>query len=217
MMTEAKLRQQQQQQGFLEASPTTCNETEESTKDAESVERNENTNELLNTAVTTEGGERRPGEDEAEEKQEINTEMSEGKTEDCDENKENKKSSETPHSLPNINSQVIKTVAEGDNKPKLIHKMKDIQYPIAENETLPPEQNSNMGTKDKNTDEEGTTSSQHSTEEEPKSSHSPAHQKLLTDDPLIAEKASELIEFIKTQKHRQSGLREYVTLTFKVL
>ncbi|XP_063843535.1 uncharacterized protein LOC135090585 [Scylla paramamosain] len=179
------------------------NKTQESVE-AKSMEGDDATN-SLNSATKTETdkeeGERRPGKDKDKEKQESDQEKSDGRNEDYDENKENKNSNKTS---PNIKPQVMKA-PEGDDKSKIIWKIRGIQEPIMEDSTPAPDKTSNSEMKDANT--EGKSGSQQSTDE-PKSSHSPAQLKLLADDPLVVKKASELIEMLKAQS-KPSGPREY--------
>lgn len=197
--TEAKLRTAQQTS--LETPPLTHTEPEESHKEGD-TEENSTNDQLASTQMTEEHEEKTDDK----ERQSPTTDTRERETED-EENKENTRTTEVPLSTLNTNYQTNnKAPNNNDGKPKIVWVLNKTKNANPQSEV---QNDSGMKAESKEEDKSGT--QQPPEEGSPASPASPAHKESLMNDPLVVQRASELVSLVKSQSLSQKSPRKYVT------
>lgn len=195
---EAKFRTAQQTS--FETPTSTHPEPEESHK-AGDTEGTTATNEQLSSTQVTEEQE---GKTDDKERQSPTTETRERETEN-EGNKENTRATEAPQPSLNTDQTNNKTPDNTDGKPKIVWVLKKTENADpqtgAQNVTA-------MNAESKEENESGT--QQAPKEGSPTSPESPAHKESLMNDPLVVQRASELVSLVKSQSLSQKGPRKYV-------
>lgn len=199
--TEAKLRTAQQRS--LETPPLTHTEPEESHKEGDTEENT--TNEQLSSTPMTEEHEEKTDD---KERESPTTETRERETLD-EENKENTLNTEVPQSTLNTNYQTNNNVPNNnDGKPKIVWVLNK-----TENANPQSEAQNDSGMKGESKEEDKSGTQQPPEEGSPVSPASPAHKESLMNDPLVVQRASELVSLVKSQSLCQKAPRKYVALS----
>lgn len=198
LLEQAKLRTAQQTS--LETPPLTHTEPEESHKEGD-TEENSTNDQLASTQMTEEHEEKTDDK----EGQSPTTDTRERETED-EENKENTRTTEVPLSTLNTNYQTNnKAPNNNDGKPKIVWVLNKTKNANPQSEV---QNDSGMKAENKEEDKSGT--QQPPEEGSPASPASPAHKESLMNDPLVVQRASELVSLVKSQSLSQKSPRKYI-------